>query len=119
VLKIEHRGVLVLAEELVTAMRQRDVDALTRLKTILLRDVRLVAGGHEDSQRHPLFKCACQGMVRAFKAGDPCASLADAMNAVVMDTGRVMTDAASNLTTSRLVSYGFLSQAQAQGGDDL
>jgi hypothetical protein len=97
------------------AERQAETIATTRLKTILLRDVRLVAGGHEDSRRHPLFKCACQGMVRAFKADDPYAGLADAMNAVVMGTGRVMTDVASNLTTSRLVSYGFLSQAQAQG----
>lgn len=39
----------------------------------------------------------------------------DALNAAVLGTGQMMTDIAANLTTSRLVSYGFLAQAKAQG----
>lgn len=47
---------------------------------------------------------------RRTKAADE--DLADALNAAVMGTGKGMIDVGANLTTSRLVSYGFLSQAQ-------
>jgi len=45
------------------------------------------------------------------------AALAAKLNAAVLGGGRVFADISSNLTTSRLVSFGFLSQARASGID--
>ncbi len=44
--------------------------------------------------------------------------MAGQLNDAVLGTGRAMVDIAANLFTSRLVSYGFLSQAQNDGIDE-
>lgn len=54
----------------------------------------------------PLFKSE---RIRLYKEADE--ELADALNGVVMGTGKGLVNVGANLTTSRLVSYGFLSQA--------
>lgn len=43
------------------------------------------------------------------------ASLADKLNAAVLGTGKSIVDIGANLTTSRLVSYGMLAQAEISG----
>jgi hypothetical protein len=53
--------------------------------------------------------------LRLKKADDEMSKLASALNAAVDGNGKGLIDVGANLTTSRLVSYGFLSQASAVG----
>jgi hypothetical protein len=61
-----------------------------------------------DAQRRETFVQKAAGEL-LLKAAD--LSLADQLNAAVMGTGKALVTITGNLSTSRLVSYGFLSQA--------
>ena len=68
-------------------------------------------------QQHNLV-LACEP-VRLFKAEsliqNPEEDISDALNAATMGNGRMASDIAANLTTTRLAAYGFLSQASDDG----
>ena len=64
---------------------------------------RLVALAEEERHRRELSP-------PALRKAD--VDLADALNAAVLGNGRALIDVGANLTTSRLVSYGFLDQAR-------
>jgi hypothetical protein len=86
------------------AMKQ----TMRQLNETLPLQVREEAHRAIDAQRRETFVQKAAGEL-LLKAAD--LSLADQLNAAVMGTGKALVTITGNLSTSRLVSYGFLSQA--------
>ncbi|MBS7812359.1 hypothetical protein [Roseococcus pinisoli] len=103
-----------------TAIHQAEMMATRSMRKLLVKQVTSFAIAYRAGAPLPegtpgLIKgdlcCSPKGLL---KADDPYADMADAMNAVVMGTGRAMKDIAANLTTSRLVAFGALGEAEAR-----